>query len=78
MVVTEFYRTRDDGVNLFRSYSDTGHYIIQEQTNTKYVDAVDVENSGYTYIESDEIIPEEETSEEIVPEEAYGEYLSEE
>ena len=54
MVVKEFYLTREDGVNLYRSYSNEGFYIIQDQTGNKYEEAIDVENSPYTYTETDE------------------------
>jgi len=56
MIHTEFFRTREDGINLYRTYSDINHYIIQDQTNIKYIEAIDIENSGYTYTESDEEI----------------------
>lgn len=59
MIVTEFYRTREDGVNLYRTYSDINHYIIQDQTGAKYIGAIDIENRGYTYTESDEEIVDE-------------------
>ena len=54
MVVTEFYMTRTDGVKLYRTYSDEGKMLIQNETGIKYAEAVDVENSGYTYTETDE------------------------
>ena len=56
MVVKEFYRTREDGVNLYRNYSDEGYYIIQDQTGAKYAEAIDVEDAPYTYTETDESI----------------------
>lgn len=56
MVVTEFYKTREDGVKLFRTYSDEGKMLIQNETGIEYSEAVDVENCGYTYSESDEPI----------------------
>lgn len=56
MIVTEYYSTRADGVRLFITYSDIDHYIIQDQTGIKYESAIDVENRGYTYSESDEVI----------------------
>ena len=67
MVITEFYRVREDGVNLYRTYSDQNLRIQQEQTGTIYDEAVDVENRGYTYIETD--IPIQQP-EEINPQEA--------
>lgn len=65
MIKTEFYRTREDGVNLYKTYSDEGFYIIQDQTQRKYTEAIDVDNSGYTYTETDEPIevPEEQAEE---------------
>lgn len=53
MIVKDFFMTRDDGVNLYRTYSDSGFYIRQEQTDILYGEAVDVENSPYTYVETD-------------------------
>ena len=57
MIITEFYETRPDGVNLYKTYSDIGMQIIQKPTNIMYNSAIDIENSPYTYIESDEKIP---------------------
>lgn len=55
MIHTEFYRTREDGVKLYRTYSDDNRYVIQEDTGNVYIEAIDVENSGHTYIEGDVI-----------------------
>lgn len=54
MIRTEFYETRPDGVNLYRTYSDTNKRIKQDQTGAVYDEAIDVENSGYTYTETAE------------------------
>ena len=54
MILREFYRTRNDGVNLYRTYSDEGRDIIQNETGIVYTEAIDVENAPYTYTESDE------------------------
>lgn len=59
MIVKEFYKTRKDGVNLYRTYSDLGNYIVQNETGFKYDRAVDVETAPYTYSETDEKIEEE-------------------
>ena len=56
MIVREEYKTRADGVKLFRTYSDEGKQIIQNETGIKYAEAIDVENAPYTYTESDEDI----------------------
>lgn len=54
MIVKEAYKTRADGVKLFRTYSDEGKKIIQNETGIEYTEAIDVENAPYTYTESDE------------------------
>ncbi len=54
MIVKEAYKTRADGVKLFRTYSDEGKKIIQNETGIIYGEAIDVENAPYTYTESDE------------------------
>lgn len=56
MIVREFYRTRKDGVNLYRTYSDEGFYILQNETNIEYDEAIDVEGAPYTYSETDKPI----------------------
>ena len=56
MIVREFYKTREDGVNLYRTYSDTNHYIKQVQTGAIYSEAIDVENAPYTYKETNKEI----------------------
>lgn len=60
MVIKEFYITRSDGVNLYRTYSDNGLYIRQDQTGIEYNEAVDVETAPYTYSETDKPIPKDE------------------
>lgn len=59
MIITEFYLKRKDGVKLYRRYSDKGVYILQNETGTKYSEAIDVENAPYTYIETNEPIEEQ-------------------
>ena len=51
MIVTEFYRTREDGVRLVRTYSDAGKMI--ERDGVLYEEAIDPEDSGRVYTESD-------------------------
>lgn len=60
MIIKEFYETRKDGVNLYRTYSDLGMYILQNETNIEYSEAIDVENAPYTYSETDKPIEESE------------------
>lgn len=52
MIVKEFFRTRKDGVNLYRTFSDAGFTIIRNDGKV-YDEAIDVENAPYTYTESD-------------------------
>lgn len=65
MIVKEFFMTRTDGVNLFRTYSDNGFYIQKENTEEIYTEAIDVENASFTYIETNEYINPEEHEEEV-------------
>lgn len=60
MIVREYYRTREDGVSLFKTYSDSGYYILQNETGHKYAEAIDVEFKSYTYSETSELIEVEE------------------
>lgn len=53
MIVKEFYSTRADGVNLFRTYSDKGMQIRKVGTDEVYDEAIDIENAPYTYEETD-------------------------
>jgi hypothetical protein len=64
MVVKEFFRTREDGVDLYRNYSDADVKIKKVGTEEIYDEAIDVEGAPYTYEETDipiEIVEEEET-----------------
>ncbi len=53
MIKMEFYKERLDGVKLYRTWSDLGMKIRQVETNILYDEAVDVEDAGYTYEETD-------------------------
>ena len=56
MIVREFYETRSDGVRLFKTYSDSGLMIKQNESGNLYSEAVDVENAPFTYSETGELI----------------------
>ena len=58
MIVKEFYTQRSDGVNLYRTFSDKNLQIHKVGTDEIYDEAIDVENSGYEYEETDNIIEE--------------------
>lgn len=55
-IVKEFYKTRTDGVNLYRTYSDENYKIKKVGTDEVYDEAVDVETSNYEYEETTEKI----------------------
>ena len=59
MIVTEYYRTREDGVVLNRTYSDLNMMI--ERDGIRYSEAIDPAELNRQYIETDEPmeIPEE-------------------
>ena len=52
MIIKEFYKKRSDGVNLYRTYSDSKLMIRQVETGNVYTEAIDVENAAYTYEET--------------------------
>ena len=54
MIQKEFYQTREDGVNLYRTYSSEGYLIRKVGTDEIYTEAIDVENAPYSYVETDE------------------------
>lgn len=54
MIVTEYYRTRSDGVVLNRTYSDKGMMI--ERDGVRYSEAIDPAELGRVYTETDEPI----------------------
>lgn len=54
MIVTEYYRTREDGVVLNRTYSDKG--MMVEREGIRYSEAIDPAELNRQYIETDEPI----------------------
>lgn len=56
MIQREFYATRKDGVSLYRTYSDINHYIRKVGTEEIYSEAIDIENAGFEYEETDKEI----------------------
>lgn len=53
MIVREFYKVREDGIVLFRTYSDKGLQILKVGTDEIYDEAVDIADAPYTYVETD-------------------------
>lgn len=66
MIVTEFYKTREDGIRLVRTYSDTGKLI--ERDGVLYEEAIDPEDSGRVYAETEQTIDRELPAEEALAE----------
>ena len=75
MKIREFYKTRNDGVNLYRTYSDQGFMLRQNETGILYSEPIDIEEAPYTYEETDILIEDREGNtptlapDEISPEE---------
>ena len=61
MIITE--RLSD---TLIKTYSDRNMIIEQDGTGIRFAEAIDPENSGRTYTETDEPIEHDETAEEIL------------
>lgn len=61
MIIKEFYRTRKDGVNLYRTYSNEGLKIQKVGTDEIYDEAIDVETALFVYAETAELIERGET-----------------
>ena len=69
MIITEYYKTREDGVVLNRTYSDKGMMI--ERDGIRYDEAIDPAELGRVYTES--TTPRE--AEELTAEEALAELV---
>lgn len=57
-IITEYYKTRDDGVVLNRTYSDKGMMIARD--GVRYDEAIDPAELDRQYIETDEPVEKEE------------------
>lgn len=69
MIQTEHYRTREDGVELTRTWSDQGMMI--ERDGVRYSEAIDPAHLGRVYTETDEpIMTEEAVSDLDIPPDA--------
>lgn len=65
MIITKYFKTREDGVKLYHTYSNQNNIILQIETGIRYNEAIDVENAPYTYEETDEQIVQEPIEKEI-------------
>ena len=59
MIIKEFYEKRNDGINLFITYSDQKLKIQKVGTDEIYDSAIDIEDANFTYVETDIPIEEE-------------------
>lgn len=55
-IIKEYYKTRDDDVYLFRTYSDKGLQIRKVGTDEVYDEAIDIEGVPFEYEETEEKI----------------------
>ena len=62
-IVKEFYKTRNDGINLYKTYSNEGYIIHKLNTEEYYSEAIDAKNTSFEYEETTEKIETEEISE---------------
>ena len=60
MIIKEFYKTRADGVNLYRTYSNAHLLLHKIGTDEYYSEAIDVESAPWTYEETELPIEDEE------------------
>lgn len=70
MIKREYYKTRKDGVKLYRTYSDEQFKIHKIGTEEIYDEAIDVENAPFEYEETTEKIEVEETEQTEIEEKA--------
>lgn len=56
MIIKGFYQKRQDGVNLYRTYSDKGVQIRKVGTDEIYDEAIDVESAPFIYEETDQAL----------------------
>jgi hypothetical protein len=61
MVIKEYYKTREDGVALYRTCSDADFKIRKIGTTEVYDEAIDVANAPFSYEETAEPIDRGET-----------------
>ena len=59
MIVKKFYKEREDGTELYVTYSDKNVMIQKVGTEEVYEAAVDVEGTAYEYTETDIVIEKE-------------------
>lgn len=77
MIKKEHYRTREDGVELYRTFSDTDHLIKKVADGVTYGDAIDIfENEEYEEVEDYIDLEGPETYEDILKESENAELIT--
>lgn len=66
MIITEFYRTREDGVDLERKYSDRNVKIEWTENGAQYDEVIEPTGIGRIYTETDIPIGDGDTAEELL------------
>lgn len=51
MILREYYTTTESGIKLYRTYSNTNHYIQKIGTTEKYIEAIEAGDSTFEYEE---------------------------
>lgn len=59
MIKKDYFDTRNDGIKLYKTYSDEGYKIKQIETGLIYDEAIDIETTNYSYEETDIYIEED-------------------
>lgn len=56
MIIKEFFKTRTDGVDLYKTYSNEGFKIRQNETGNIFDEAIDISSASFSYSETDMLI----------------------
>lgn len=64
MIIREYYKTREDGVRLTKTYSDKGFYIKKAGRDFLYAEAVDPAYIKPKYEETEIVIENKKTTKE--------------
>lgn len=51
MIIREFYLEKPNGKKLFKTYSSLGKFIQKVGTSDIYLEAIDIEDSNFEYVE---------------------------
>lgn len=53
MLICELFKEREDGIKLYKTYSDKGVYIKKVNTEELYSEAIDIDGVNFIYEETD-------------------------